>query len=206
MSLVSPSDKEVNRMRVKMIKPVPDDTVLVSACLVGINCKYDGRNNRNGLISQLIENGYFIPVPVCPEQIGGLPTPRHQSEIQNYEDDHSTLKVKNIKGEFIEQFFFRGADEVLKIARSCNARRCIMKENSPSCGVKRVYDGSFSGKKIDGTGITSYVLKRDGRTIISSDEFVMKKTLVIGLFERTIDGSVPDIDEEINEKGGFIIE
>jgi uncharacterized protein YbbK (DUF523 family) len=193
----------MNEKKITILQPLADKNVLISACLLGINCKYNGGNNHNPLLISLAEAGYFIPVPVCPEQLGGLMTPRSQCEIENY-DKHAVLRVKNIEGKYIEENLFKGAEETVKIAGLCGVKKCLMKEGSPSCGVEYVYDGTFSGKKITGMGICSYELKKKGYDMISSSAAEFKTGITIGLFERTFE-SKPD-EKEIIEKGGFVIE
>ncbi|GAA0780897.1 DUF523 domain-containing protein [Hathewaya limosa] len=133
--------------------------ILISACLCGINCKYNGENNLNENILELIKNGKAIPV--CPEQLGGLCTPRVESEIKNgtgKEVLYRTAQVVDKDGNDVTENFIRGANEALKIAKSVNAKIAILKSNSPSCGFGKIYDGSFKGNKIDGNGVTTALL------------------------------------------------
>lgn len=134
--------------------------ILVSACLVGVNCKYSGENNDAEAVREYLKDKNFVPV--CPEQLGGLQTPRPTCEIVDG-------KVINEHGLECTEHFFSGADEVLKIAKLVKAEVAILKEGSPSCGVNKIYDGSFSGKKIEGSGITARLLK-DNEIRVISDE------------------------------------
>ncbi|WP_051250330.1 DUF523 domain-containing protein [Carboxydothermus ferrireducens] len=131
---------------------------LVSACLVGLNTKYDGTNNLNPRVLEFLKDKLFIPI--CPEQLGGLPTPRLPAEIISYPQ----LKVINIKGEDVTSNFFRGAQETLKIAQFYENKLSgiILKEKSPSCGVNYIYDGSFQKRLIPGMGVTARLLFEHG--------------------------------------------
>lgn len=135
--------------------------VLVSACLVGVNCKYNGGNNYNEKIMELVKNGEAILV--CPEQLGGLTTPRNPSEISNG-------KVIMNNGHDVTSNFNRGAKEVLELAKRLNIKKAILKSKSPSCGHGLIYDGTFSGKKIIGNGITAQLLIDNGIEVITEDE------------------------------------
>lgn len=141
--------------------------ILVSACLLGINCKYNGDNNNNEEIKKYLEGKKFILV--CPEQLGGLSTPRIPSEIIN--ENLDKRKVISKDGKDVTENFLKGATETLKIAKMYNCTEAILKESSPSCGSKKIYDGSFSGIKIDGIGITSEMLKKSGIKILSEKDF-----------------------------------
>lgn len=123
--------------------------ILVSACLLGENCKYSGGNNRNEKVIALRE--HFDMIPVCPECFGGLPIPRAPSEIQGD-------RVMTKDGEDVTQAFLTGAEHTLYIAREKNCPAALLKANSPSCGVGTVYDGSFTGTLVSGNGITAQLL------------------------------------------------
>lgn len=138
---------------------------LVSACLAGVNCKYNGKNNLVEEIKKLAKEGKAVLV--CPEQLGGLPTPRLPSEIKNG-------RVINVKGEDVTEEFYKGAYETLKIAKLYGIKTAILKSKSPSCGKHKVYDGTFSGRLINGEGITAKLLKENGIDVISEDEFIEK--------------------------------
>lgn len=126
---------------------------LVSACLVGINCRYDGKSKLNQECLKLFKKGRLISV--CPEQLGGLSVPREPAEIQKLG------KVLTKNGEDVTKNFNKGAKETLKIARILRIKEAIFKSKSPSCGLGLVYDGSFSGKLIKGNGITTALLKKN---------------------------------------------
>ena len=123
--------------------------IIVSACLLGENCKYNGGNNKCDDIIALAEK--FEIIPVCPECFGGLPIPRVPSEIKDG-------KVYSKTGEDLTEAFLSGAEQTLYIAKEANAPCAVLKENSPSCGFGKIYDGTFSGNKIDGNGITAQLL------------------------------------------------
>lgn len=127
--------------------------ILVSACLLGIDCKYNGKNNKNEQVLQLLKGHDLIPV--CPEIMGGLQTPRTPSEIQ--EDQVITKDGRNVTKQYQ-----KGAEETLKIAKLYNCKNAILKEKSPSCGCGKIYDGTFTGTLIDGDGITARLLKEHG--------------------------------------------
>ncbi len=135
--------------------------LLISACLIGENCKYNGGNNRIPALEKLTEK--YELIPVCPEQLGGLLTPRDPSEILG---DRVVNKIgKDVTAEFI-----KGAIKALKIAKGNNCFACLLKERSPSCGVNNIYDGSFKGALIKGSGITTQLLKYHGFMVVSEEE------------------------------------
>lgn len=146
-------------------------TIIVSACLAGVNCKYNGGNNLNEDIKKMVSTGKAIPV--CPEQLGGCATPRPAAEISggtgaDVLDGKGRVIRKNredITGEFI-----KGAREVLKIAELTGAKKAILKSKSPSCGCGLIYDGTFSGKLVEGNGVTTELLKRNGIEVVTEND------------------------------------
>lgn len=144
--------------------------ILISACLAGVNCKYSGDNNYNEKIVELLKKGDAILV--CPEQMGGLPTPRLGAEIVE-KDGKRYVYMKD--GTDVTEQFERGANEVLEIAKKVNATKAILKSRSPSCGVDIIYDGTFTKTKIDGDGVTAKLLRENGIEVISSDDFIEGK-------------------------------
>jgi uncharacterized protein YbbK (DUF523 family) len=134
---------------------------LCSACLLGIKCRYDGKSARNRKVIMLLKAETLIPV--CPEQLGGLPTPREPAEIRGE-------RVFTRSEKDVTENFERGAKEVLKIAKLYGIKEAIMKQGSPSCGSGRIYDGTFSGKTIKGDGITTAVLKENGIKVITEED------------------------------------
>ena len=141
------------------------EIILVSACLLGYNTKYNGGNNYNPLIEQIREK-YDI-IPICPEQLGGLKTPRVPSEIKG--DEVYSKENKNVTSNFLE-----GSRKVANIALYNRIKKAILKENSPSCGVHNVYDGNFDNKLIEGNGITTKKLKSLGIECYTIEEFYEK--------------------------------
>ena len=140
------------------------ERILISACLVGDNVKYDGGNNKNPLIEKLLEK--YELVPFCPEVEGGLPTPRRPSEQRGEQ-------VVNDIDEDVTDEFNRGADLALNICLYLKIKKAILKERSPSCGVHSIYDGTFSHKVIPGSGVTATLLKRKGIEVYNEDEIPM---------------------------------
>ena len=134
---------------------------LCSACLLGIKCRYDGKSKEDKKVLALAKKEFLIPV--CPEQLGGLPTPRESSERKG--DKVFTKSGKDIVGALK-----RGAEEVLKLAKLFNAKEAIFKQKSPSCGCGEIYDGTFSGKIIKGDGITTELLKKNGIKVITEED------------------------------------
>ncbi len=137
--------------------------ILVSACLLGINSRYCGGGCLNEDVASLAENHSLIPV--CPEQLGGMPTPREPDEIRDG-------RVYEKNGKDNTDIFQKGADETLRLVMLLKADMAILKQNSPSCGSSMIYDGTFSGKKIPGSGITAALLIKSGIRVISEDEIV----------------------------------
>ncbi|WP_459076784.1 2-thiouracil desulfurase family protein [Herbivorax alkaliphila] len=142
---------------------------LVSACLLGVDCKYNGKNNLNDMFVKLINKYEFIPV--CPEQLGGLSTPRPRAEIVCKNSIESTTRVVRENGEDVTEHFINGAEQTLKIAKLLKIKKAVLKEKSPSCGVHKIYDGSFSGKLLNGSGVTTKFLKKNGISVFSESEF-----------------------------------
>ena len=138
---------------------------IVSACLAGVNCKYNGGNNIDDHIVKLVEEGKAILV--CPEQLGGLPKPRLPSEIV---EKDGVRKVKTTKGEDVTDQFIKGAEETLNIAKMMKIEKAILKSRSPSCGYGKIYDGTFSRTIKDGNGFTADLLEKNGIKIIKSKE------------------------------------
>jgi uncharacterized protein YbbK (DUF523 family) len=120
--------------------------IAISACLAGVSCRYDGNANTCKKAQELIKEGKAIII--CPEQLGGMETPRIPCEIKDG-------RVINENGEDKTKEFIKGADEALKICKLYGVKEAILKSGSPSCGYGRIYDGNFSRTKIDGNGITA---------------------------------------------------
>ncbi|MEM1551879.1 MAG: DUF523 domain-containing protein [Candidatus Bathyarchaeia archaeon] len=134
---------------------------LCSACLLGIKCRYDGRDALNEKVIELLKTEILIPV--CPEQLGGLPTPREPAEIRDE-------RVITRSGKDVTENFKRGAEEVLKIAKLFDIKEAVLKQGSPSCGCGHIYNGTFSGKTVKGDGITTALLKKHGIKVITEED------------------------------------
>lgn len=127
--------------------------ILISACLLGVNCRYDGGGKAIRELAALMELAELIPV--CPEILGGLPTPRAASERRDG-------RVIARDGRDVTEAFQRGAGEARKLAELFGAEFALLKERSPSCGSGEIYDGSFSGRRVAGDGVTAALLKENG--------------------------------------------
>ena len=136
---------------------------LISACLLGIDCNFEGKNWLNPKLSEAFaKDGLF---PVCPEVLGGLSVPRVPAEIVGGDGSdvlEGRAKVVNIQGVDVTRQFIEGAHEVLKIAQGMGAKEVLLTEKSPSCGCGLIFDGSFSAKFREGDGVTSALLKKNG--------------------------------------------
>ena len=141
---------------------------LVSACLIGANCNFEGKNWLNPKMFEEFSKGNLFPV--CPEVLGGLPIPRVPAEIKGGDGSDvlsGRAKVINEKGVDVTCEFMKGASEVLGIAQSIGAKEALLTEKSPSCGCGVIFDGSFSNKFIDGDGVTAALLKKNGIKVTS---------------------------------------
>lgn len=145
--------------------------ILVSACLLGFKTKYNGDGNTNQILKEYDERGQFLAV--CPECLGHLPIPRLPSEIRNG-DGEAVLKqravVYNKNNEDITAHFILGAEKLIKFVQADKIKYAILKERSPSCGVNRIYDGTFSGNTIVGSGVCTALLKQYGVEVFSEEE------------------------------------
>ena len=129
------------------------ESILVSACLLGVRCRYDGGSKPQEPLLRLMEK--YTLIPVCPEQLGGLSTPRLPSE-------RIADRVVMNDGTDVTEAYRRGAEEALRLARLFGCRLAVLKERSPSCGSGTIYDGSFSGRLTDGDGVTAALLRENG--------------------------------------------
>ena len=139
----------------------PGSRILVSACLLGVACRYDGLAATDSRVAALGER--FALIPVCPEQLGGLPTPRCCVELRQG-------RAVTRDGADLTDAFALGAEQVLHIARLTGARAAVLQPRSPSCGIDRVYDGTFRGNLIPGQGMLAALLVREGFSLYSPDE------------------------------------
>lgn len=146
--------------------------IIISSCLAGLATRYDGRDNFQEGIAKLLKEGKAVLV--CPEQLGGLPTPRPPAEIVggNGEDVlEGKAKVMTSGGIDVTEEFIRGAEQTLKTAQAVNAKSAILKESSPSCGSNLIYDGTYSKTKQPGFGVTAALLRRHGIEVYSELNF-----------------------------------
>jgi uncharacterized protein YbbK (DUF523 family) len=131
--------------------------LIISACLIGCRTRYNGETSQIPELEELKKK--YCLIPVCPEQLGGLATPRDPAEIRDG-------RVVSKKGRDVTAEFEKGAEEVLRLAKLFDCDTAILKERSPSCGYGRVYDGTFSGTLTDGSGLTAGLLAENGIRIL----------------------------------------
>ena len=137
------------------------ENILVSACLLGVACRYDGKRKPNEAVIALKEK--YNLIPVCPEIMGGLPTPRLPSEIRG-----ETVIMEN--GEDVTDKYSKGAEETLRLARLFGCGKAVLKEKSPSCGSGSIYDGTFSKTLTEGNGVTAGMLLANGIRVAGETE------------------------------------
>jgi uncharacterized protein YbbK (DUF523 family) len=145
--------------------------ILVSSCLAGVKCRYNGTASLDEKIQELVEDKKAMLV--CPELLGGFLTPREPAEIIGGNGNDvldGRAKVIEKSGKDVTDLYIKGAINTLELAASNKASYVVLKEYSPSCGSKMIYDGSFQNKKIAGDGVTSALLKREGIKVISEEE------------------------------------
>lgn len=137
--------------------------VLISTCLLGVACKYSGGDNaRPALVAALQAAGHEL-VPVCPEVYSGLPTPRTPAE-------RIGSRVVTAAGANVTAQYRKGAEIALQLARLTGCRVAVLKANSPSCGHGTIYDGTFSGKKIPGSGVAAELLEQNGIAVYTDED------------------------------------
>ena len=135
--------------------------LLVSACLLGVPCRYDGQNKPCAALELLAER--FVLVPICPEQLGGLPTPRVPAERRGD-------RIITREGTDVTVNYRRGAEEALRIARITGCKTALLKAKSPSCGCGRIYDGTHTGTLTDGNGVLAETLMKMGVKVVGESE------------------------------------
>lgn len=140
--------------------------IAVSACLLGINYKYNGGNNYSEKLEKILEKHEIIPI--CPEVLGGLPIPRDPSEIVNGE-------VLTNKGKSVDKEFRNGAKKALKIVKESGAELVVLQSRSPSCGLGKIYDGSFTGRLVYGDGVFVKLLKDEGIKVVDVGDFIKEQ-------------------------------
>lgn len=146
--------------------------LLISSCLLGVPCRYDGKSKPVPLPKELVDN--FELIPVCPEVMGGLSTPRPPAEIISR--SAGAIKVVNSEGTDVTQNYLAGAKKALEIAKANGCDFALLKEKSPSCSGGKVYDGTFSRTLTDGDGVTAALLKANGIKVFGESE--IEKLLV----------------------------
>lgn len=137
--------------------------IAVSSCLLGVNCKYNGGNNYSEKVAEFVK-GHEV-YEICPEVLGGLPTPRESSEIVNGIVSHKD-------GTSVDAEFRRGAELALKIVKDNGIELVILQSRSPSCGVNTIYDGSFNGKLIPGQGVFTRLLTENNIKVMDVSELL----------------------------------
>ncbi|WP_242972331.1 DUF523 domain-containing protein [Lachnoclostridium edouardi] len=155
-------NKEDNKMKNK-------EHVLVSACLLGMFCRYDGREKKNLEAESMRHICHLIPV--CPEQAGGMGTPRMPSERKGEQ-------VVNKAGEDVTCFYKKGAMEALKLAKLFDCKYALLKERSPSCGCNGIYDGTFTGALTEGQGVTAELLIKQGVQVFGESQIKELKEIL----------------------------
>lgn len=149
--------------------------VVVSACLVGQNCRYDGGSNLVPAVKALADRG--LCVPVCPEELGGLPTPRTPCELRQVDGKPLVLARD---GKDCTAHFAKGAEKAFALAKENGCTKAILKSRSPSCGKGRIYDGTFSRTLVDGHGLFARLLVENGMAVLTEEEFAANPALLEG--------------------------
>ncbi len=146
--------------------------ILISACLCGIKCKYNGEDNSDPFYVNLVKSR--MAIPLCPEQLGGLPTPRPACEIRQGTGADvwaGLARVVNADGGDVTDRFIKGACETLRFVNRAGISEAVLQSRSPSCGAGQVYDGTFSRRLIQGDGVTAALLKSKGIKVWNNEEF-----------------------------------
>lgn len=149
--------------------------ILVSACLLGLPTRYDGRSKHSQAVIDYLKRENLLPIPVCPEQLAGLSTPRDKSCFRTG-DGHEVLagtgEVVSETGASMNSFFFQGAQMTLQIARLSCCQRALLKDRSPSCGVRQIYLGD---NRVQGVGVTAALLIQEGIEVICEDDILYQE-------------------------------
>ncbi|KAL0237298.1 hypothetical protein PCE1_000695 [Barthelona sp. PCE] len=161
------------------IEDFSDSKVGCSACLLGAKCRYDGDSKENLDLIEFFENTNIEPIFICPEVLGGLPTPRIPSEIcdgtaSQFWEDNSDVRVMNSQNIDVSRQFRAGALRALEILKENQIGTVILMEKSPSCGVHLTYSGNFNGKLIPGSGVSTALFKKNEINVLTSEEFLCK--------------------------------
>lgn len=146
------------------------ETILVSACLLGLPTRYDGASKANEQVEAMLRREGLIPIPLCPEQLAGLPTPRPKTFFTRGTGSdllQGCAELVDETGASMNETFLHGARLALSIAERCGCRRALLKEGSPSCGLTRV---TLNGEPVPGMGVTSALLKQEGIQLQSEEQ------------------------------------
>ncbi len=152
-----------------------EEKVMVSACLAGVRCAYDGSHKRREELVLLVRQKKVLLF--CPEKLGGLKVPHEPSEIRGGDGKDvlcGEARVVSRTGEDVTDVFLRGAAATLSLAEGHGIRRAIVKARSPACGCGRIYDGSFTRRLRDGDGVTAALLKKNGIKLLTDEEYLHK--------------------------------
>jgi uncharacterized protein YbbK (DUF523 family) len=136
--------------------------LIVSACLLGVRCNHKGEANTHDSVLALRDTHRVIPI--CPESAGGLPTPRAEAQRQ------PNGTVRTVDGRDVTDWYARGADHAVRLAEAVGATRAVLKARSPSCGCHEIYDGTFTGTRIKGEGVTAAALRLAGLEVVSEED------------------------------------
>ncbi len=153
--------------------------LIISACLLGVACNHEGRGSPRAVVDELAQR--YRLIPVCPEVLGGLPTPRPAAELQDGDgsgggvagersEGARAARVVNVDGEDVTAAYRRGAEAAVAVARAVGASRAVLKARSPSCGTASVYDGTFSRRLVPGRGVTAAALAAAGLEVGSEED------------------------------------
>ena len=146
-------------------------TILVSACLLGTCCNHEGRASSRPRVAQLADSARLVPI--CPEVVGGLSTPRPAAEISGGDGADvldGTARVRTAAGDDVTVAYLRGAAAAVELARATGATRAVLKARSPSCGAREVYDGTFTRALHAGSGVTAAALRAAGVEVVSDED------------------------------------
>ena len=148
-------------------------SLLISACLLGVACNHEGRGSYRAVVDELAQR--YRLVPVCPEVLGGLSTPRPAAELQGGSGadvltGSGDARVVNVQGDDVTAAYVRGAQAAVTVARAVGATRAVLKARSPSCGSSAVYDGTFSRRLVPGRGVTAAALAVAGLEVGSEED------------------------------------
>lgn len=158
-------------MKLGLNRELGGSLLIVSACLAGFKCRYDGGASTHPKVRELVAKGKAVPL--CPESMGGLPVPRPPVEIYGGSGEgvlDGQARVLTKEGKDRTDFLVRGAHETVWMAQLLDVKRAVLKSKSPSCGCGEIYDGSFKGRLRQGSGVTAAALLREGVKVVTEGE------------------------------------